>query len=208
MINTTNLTYQYNDQNSFEFPVMSCKASETSLILGKSGVGKTTLLHLLCGLMKPNSGNIYVDGNDLTDLSGSTLDKFRGDHLGIVFQRNHFIRALTVIDNLMITQNFTGTKDRAFAMHLLDELSISHKSGEFPYNLSEGEKQRVSIARALVNKPKVILADEPTSALDDDNCTKVLGLLRQQATEIGAALLIVTHDTRLKDMIDHQTILS
>jgi len=142
-------------------------------------------------------------------LGASKLDRFRGQNIGIIFQKNHFIESLNVIENLMLSQKLAGvTIDKNFCLKTLQALNIDHKAKSKIRNLSEGEKQRVNIARAVVHKPKLVLADEPTSALDDENCAKVVDLLRNQAQEIGAALLIVTHDTRLKSIVEKQIVLS
>jgi len=202
MITTHDLTYHYSDGPSFVFPDMKCTAREQLLVLGQSGVGKSTLLHLIGGLMQPSSGSIRISDTDITKLSGRAMDSFRGNNIGIIFQQNHFVEALTVIDNLLLAQSLSGNVvDKAKCTSLLDRLNIGRKANKNTKSLSQGERQRAAIARALVNNPAVILADEPTSALDDDNCSEVLDLLREQAANEGAALVIVTHDSRLKDRI-------
>ncbi len=209
MIRTAELQFRYDKENAFSFPDLSCAKGEMLLILGKSGIGKSTLLNLLGGLMKPNHGSIQINETELVNLGTSTLDRFRGENIGIIFQKNHFIESLNVLENLLLSQKLAGAKvDKAFCLKTLETLNIQHKAKSKIRNLSEGEKQRVNIARAVVHKPKVVLADEPTSALDDENCAKVVELLRTQAQEIGAALLIVTHDTRLKNIVEKQIVLS
>jgi len=141
-------------------------------------------------------------------LNGSALDKFRGQNIGIIFQQNHFVDALTVLENVILAQSLAGQRtNKKAALDLLVRLNIGHKANINIRELSQGEKQRVAIARALINKPKVILADEPTSALDDINCEEVLNLLHEQAKAVGSALIVVTHDTRLKDKIANHIIL-
>lgn len=209
MITTSNLSYKYDAQNAFEFPDIHCESGQKLLILGRSGIGKSTLLNLLGGLMPAKSGEIDIAGQKISGMGSAQLDRFRGKNIGIIFQKNHFIESISVLDNLLLTQKLAKAKvssDDCIA--ILKELDIQDKAGSRIKNLSEGEKQRVSIARAIINQPKLILADEPTSALDDGNCQKVIDLLDQQAQKIGAALLIVTHDNRLKDIIDHQIVLS
>ena len=205
MIRTKNLTYQYDSENKFQFPDIDCSDGENCLILGPSGQGKSTLLHLLAGLLRPQSGEIQINDTDISKLSDSVLDQFRGKQIGIIFQRNHFLQALTVEENLLLTQKLSGVKvDRDRVKTLLTRLNIYDKKDSHPNALSQGEQQRAAIARALVNDPAVILADEPTSALDDNNCTKVLELLTQQADADGASLIVVTHDNRLKGHIKKQ----
>lgn len=205
MLRTENLTYSYDGQQSIAFPDIRCKAGEHWLLLGQSGTGKTTLLHLLAGLRRPQSGTLEVAGQDMYALKGAALDRFRGQHIGIVFQQSHFVRSLTVSENLQAGQFFAKQQqDRQRIQALLTQLNLGYKLHAKPHELSIGEQQRVAIARALVNRPSVILADEPTSALDDDNCAEVIKLLETQATQQNAALLIVTHDQRLKDYFKHQ----
>lgn len=202
MIRTSSLHYQYTEGPGFTFPDISCSAKEQVLVLGQSGVGKSTLLHLLGGLMQPTSGSIHIGDQDITKLGGIRMDNFRGNNIGIVFQQNHFISSLTVIDNLMLAQSLSGnTVDQKRCLSLLERLNIGAKKNKLTQSLSQGERQRVAIARSMVNTPKVILADEPTSALDDLNCDEVIDLLREQAANENAALIIVTHDGRLKDNI-------
>lgn len=209
MISTSGLKYSYNQNTSFEFPDISIQEKETLLVIGKSGVGKTTLLHLLGGLMKPTKGNISIDGETINSKSEAQLDRFRGKNIGIVFQQNHFIESLSVIENVMIAQSLVGEKvDKSRALSLLERLGLKGKENKKTNEISHGEKQRVAIARAIINKPKLILADEPSSALDDDNCKEVVKLLQEQATLENSSLIIVTHDGRLKDIVNNQIILN
>ncbi len=203
MLKTINLKYNYTNEVQLSFPNMEFEQGSQALILGRSGCGKTTLLHLLSGLLKPSEGAVFIGGTDLNLLSGSKLDFFRGQEIGIVFQTPHFIDALTVKENLFLAQTLAGNKkDLASISNLLADLSILDKLNVGTKELSQGQKQRVSIARALINSPKLILADEPTSALDDDNCVAVVNLLKTQAKKHNATLLIVTHDNRLSSSFD------
>ena len=205
MIETKDISYSYDASHKLSFPDIRCEGKDILLLIGKSGVGKTTLLHLIGGLMKSSTGYVSVNATRLNDLDRSAMDKFRGQHIGIIFQRAHFIKSISVIDNLKLAQSLAGKKvDHDHCLNLLERLGIGYKANKDTGSLSQGEKQRLSIARAIVNNPDVILADEPTSALDDVNCVEVLSLLEEQAKDIGAALIIVTHDSRLKDRIDNQ----
>lgn len=201
MMTTTNLRFSYNAATTFNFPDLHCAAGETLLITGESGTGKTTLLHLLAGLRTPDSGMINVHCTDMTRLKGRLLDRFRGSHIGIVFQQAHFVASLSLLENLVLAGWLAeGKKDRSKAIALMKRLGIVEQTHKKPAQLSIGQQQRAAIARALINNPSVLLADEPTSNLDDKNARIVADLLCEQAQATGAALLIVTHDIRLKQI--------
>ncbi|MBL4706017.1 MAG: ATP-binding cassette domain-containing protein [Flavobacteriales bacterium] len=203
MIKVENISFAYKGSDTMSFPNFELKQGEHALVLGQSGCGKTTLLHLMAGLITPDSGTVQIDDTIGSKLSGSAMDRFRGGNIGVIFQKPHFIKAINVIDNVLLAQKLGGKKkDKAKAVEVLTTLGLSHKINAKVTDLSEGEKQRVSIARALVNEPKLILADEPTSALDDQNCNAVLELLKRVSEKSNSTLLIVTHDNRLKDQID------
>jgi ABC-type lipoprotein export system ATPase subunit len=205
MLVTKDLIFNYNRDVSFNFPDISIAEKESLLLLGSSGIGKTTLLHLLGGLMTPTSGQIVIDGQNLGLLSGKALDKFRGKNIGIVFQQNHFVESLNVIENILLAQSLISIRpDSTKAKQLLSRLNIGSKTTKKITELSQGERQRVAIARAIINNPKLILADEPTSALDDKNCVEVYQLLEEQANVEKASLVIVTHDNRLKSQVAKQ----
>ena len=200
MISTKNLRFSYSKDQEFIFPDLYCEAGSTLLITGDSGKGKTTYLHILAGLLQPKSGEIIIDNTDLVSLSEKTTDKFRGKNIGVVFQKSYFIAALTVLENLqMASWLATGKKHTKRAKRLLEQLGIENQAEKLPFQLSIGQQQRVSIARALMNEPKVLLADEPTSSLDDKNAEKVIDLLTSLSKEYKSALLIVTHDSRIKE---------
>ena len=204
MLKTENLGYAYLGSPPLRFPNIQCAKGEHWLVLGESGSGKTTLLHLLAGLLSPKEGHIVLADTEMNQLSRGAVDQFRGQHIGIVFQTAHFVQSLTVGDNLALAQSLAGMKvNRKRIRELLSRLGLEHKLRSSPSQLSAGEKQRASIARAIINQPAVILADEPTSALDDTNCKQVIELLEEQAQAVEATLLVVTHDTRLKDHIPH-----
>ena len=198
MIITKDLKFKYNDQASFSFPDIKLAKDENLLIIGNSGIGKTTLLHLLAGLLKSNSGLINLYEQDINNLTQYQMDKFRGQNIGIVFQKPHFVNSLTVKENLQLAQYLGNKEDKNRVIDILSSLDILDKKNKKPKKLSQGEKQRASIAMAIVNSPKLILADEPTSSLDDKNCERVIKLLKKQASEFKAQLIVITHDNRLK----------
>jgi ABC-type lipoprotein export system ATPase subunit len=202
MIKTQSLSYSYNSEMKIQFQDLMLNKGEQCLLLGESGSGKTTLLHLLGGLLKSQQGSIEVNGTDITTLSEAALDHFRGQHYGFIFQRNHLISSLSVMNNLLLSPFLAGlAQDRNRAEQVLSQLGISEKKHAAIRELSVGQAQRVAIARAILNKPTVILADEPTSALDDKNCDRVSDLLLEVALQNEAALIIATHDQRLKSKI-------
>lgn len=208
MLRTQKLTFAYSAARPFVFPDLHCGPGEALLITGQSGCGKTTLLHLLAGILRAQAGSIQIGDTELSRLTPTQADRFRGQNIGLIYQKPHFLAALTVQENLQLPPYF-GRKPGASKSiaSLAEHLGISHTLQQHPARLSLGEQQRVSIARALVNHPKLILADEPTSALDDTNCEAVIGLLTRQAAEQEAALVIVTHDSRLKEVIKNQVAL-
>ena len=172
------------------------------LVIGPSGSGKTTLLHILAGILRPVSGIVAVAGQDLTALGARGLDRFRGQHIGIVLQRLHLIPSLPVMDNLLLAQYLAGLpQDRARAAEVLGALDLAGKEAAYPYELSFGQAQRVAVARAVVNRPRLVLADEPTSNLDDARCFQALDLLQAMAKACDATLVIATHDQRIRARI-------
>lgn len=203
ILQANNIDFYYNSDQKFKIPDINLDAGDQLLIIGKSGSGKTTILNILGGLLKPKSGEVKINGTSVYSLSGAALDKFRGKNVGIIFQKPHILSALNVEENLKIANFFAGESNRLIEP-LLKELGIYGKRKANVNTLSEGEMQRVSIARALVNNPKVILADEPTASLDDENAKNVIKLLQQQADKYKAVLIIVTHDQRVKDHISNQ----
>lgn len=199
MISVNSLSYKYPGGREIRFDNFAVSRGEHILLLGESGCGKTTLLHLLGGLLRGANGSIRINNNELISLSETELDQFRKKHLGFIFQKNHLISALNVQQNLLLAE-----KDLSRIEQLLSSLNLSDLKNKKVTTLSHGQAQRVAIARALMNKPEVILADEPTSALDDKNCEAVVDLLLNVATVNQSTLVIATHDSRLKSKINRQ----
>jgi len=175
---------------------------EKLALIGSSGSGKTTLLHLIAGIVTPDSGqilfNINGQSNDLADLSEAQRDIFRGKHMGYIFQTHHLLPGLTALENVLLGMSFTGKKhDITWAKHLLDAVGLADRFDYRPAKLSLGQQQRVAVARALANRPSLVLADEPTGSLDTKNAQQVLELILRLIKEVNASLLLVTHDKEI-----------
>lgn len=209
MIEVSGLSFNYNQSNGLAFPDFVAERGSRMLLLGESGSGKTTLLHVLGGLLRQYSGSVKVDGTELSSLSETDLDRFRGQRIGYIFQKNHLISALSVEQNLKLAPYLAGIPISSERIaEVLNNLGLSDKRHSRIQELSHGQAQRVSIARAVLNKPAIIFADEPTSALDDRNCYRVMDLLMNAAAESNSALIIATHDQRLKDRVTRRIELS
>jgi putative ABC transport system ATP-binding protein len=190
---------RYGTHQALAIESFEAAAGEHWLVLGASGSGKTTLLNLLAGLLAPSEGEIIVGGEKLDGLRGAALDRWRGRTVGIVPQKLHLIPSLTVLDNLVLASYLASlSSDVERARALLKNLDLEEKANSKPAELSHGQAQRAAVARAVMNRPKVLLADEPTSNLDDDNCLLVLDLLQQQSRAVGATLVVATHDQRAR----------
>ena len=176
---------------------------ETVSVVGPSGAGKTTLLMVVGGLERPSAGRVRVAGEDLTDLDEDALARFRGRHVGIVFQAFHLIPTMTALENVAAPRELAGAAD-AFdgAREELAAVGLGHRLGHYPGELSGGEQQRVAIARALVNRPALVLADEPTGNLDAATGEQVIDHLFARSRDRGATLLLITHEAALAALCD------
>ena len=200
-----NLKHAYDGTEVLNVPAWQVEQGSQWLVLGPSGSGKTTLLHVLAGILRPAAGGVSVAGQDLGALKANALDRFRGRHIGIVLQRLHLMESLNVLDNLLLAQYLARLpRDRERVAKVLAGLDLADKAGAYPHELSFGQAQRVAVARAVVNRPKLLLADEPTSNLDDGRCLQALELLQGQARACNATLLIATHDQRVKSRMPNQ----
>lgn len=204
VVQADGIQYQYPQGQAFHFEDLTLRAGEHTLILGDSGSGKTTFLHILSGLLKPRAGGVTVASQRLYDLPARELDQFRGRHIGLMFQDAHLVKSLTVSENLKIAQRFAGVETNMDRIReVLEWLHLGDKLNAYPQKLSRGQVQRVAIARAVVNSPSILVADEPTASLDDRNTASVIDLLLRQAEQSQATLLVATHDTRLKTAISN-----
>lgn len=204
MFELQQLTHRYAGTEVLRIAAWSAAQGEHWLLLGPSGSGKSTLLHVLAGILRPTGGRAVVAGQDISTLSATELDHFRGRNVGIVLQRLHLLPSLTVAQNVQLAQYLAGLPQDAARVHeVLAGLDLADKADAFPHALSHGQAQRAAIARAVVNRPKLLLADEPTSNLDDARCAQALDLLLAQAAACAATLVIATHDQRVKARIGH-----
>jgi len=209
MFDLQKVRHRYNGEEVLRIDAWSVPRGEQCLILGPSGSGKTTLLHILAGILAPSEGSVSIAGQNLETMPASALDRFRGRHIGIVFQRLHLIPSLTVLQNLLLAQYMAGaTCDAQAARELLGRLGLADTAHRKPAALSFGQSQRAAVARAVVNHPILILADEPTSNLDDANAAAALDVLMAQAKSCNATLVIATHDRRIKAHFEHTIDLS
>lgn len=173
----------------------SLAPGEQLALRGESGSGKTTFLNLIAGILAADSGRVTVDGTEMTALSEPKRDRLRADKLGYIFQTFNLLQGYTVLENVLLGMSF-GPRgaDRAHAREVLERVGLGHRLNHFPRQLSTGQQQRVAVARALANRPKLVLADEPTGNLDRKHARDALALIREVCREQGAALLLVSHD--------------
>ena len=171
---------------------------------GPSGSGKTTFLHLLAGVLLPDFGKITVSGQGLHEMNESQRDQLRLNQIGYVFQSFNLVYGFSCLENLLISMELKGSPDREHAENLLQAVGLSNRIHYLPHQLSIGQQQRVAVARALVNRPKLVLADEPTGNLDPENTDRSLQLLRSLCEEWGSALILVSHDPRVIAQFEKQ----
>jgi ABC-type lipoprotein export system ATPase subunit len=186
-----------------DLPEFHIDAGQQLALIGQSGGGKTTLLHLISGLLVPDRGSIQIDGIELTRLSEQGRDRFRAGAIGYVFQTFNLLPAFSAIENVRLGMTFgTGEYPHSRAQELLDRVGLSDRADYKPRQLSVGQQQRVSIARALAGNPKLLLADEPTANVDPASAEIVLDLIGNTCREEGIALLMVTHDMEIASKFD------
>jgi putative ABC transport system ATP-binding protein len=200
ILSGTNLSKKYGDLEVVKHVTISINAGEFVCLVGKSGCGKTTLLSLLSGLERPTSGEVKLDGTDITKATEDQLALFRRENVGFIFQSFNLIPTLTAWENVALPLfpiKMSGDERHRRATELLEKMELGHRMDHLPAALSGGEKQRVAIARALVNNPKVLFADEPTGNLDSSTGDAIMEILTKLHTEKGVAILMVTHEVEL-----------
>ena len=207
MLKCENIDFDIDGQKLFSNINLNIKPQKDLLITGPSGVGKTTLLSILCGIQKPTTGKITYNNIDLYNLPENKIDEFRGKNLGVVFQNFNLINTFTVKQNLEIAVSAIDTKTSIPFFNLLDRVGLANKSHIKVANLSIGEKQRLAVARAFVGDPKWVFCDEPTSSLDDKNANIIANLIKEESFRCKASLVLITHDSRIQTLIKFSKIL-
>lgn len=199
MLHAKNIKKSYIEPNGHRLPILDIPRfhlgpGEQMVLLGRSGCGKTTLLHVIAGISNVDSGTIRVDGTEVTRLSEAGRDRFRAQKLGYVFQTFNLLPAFSALENVLLGMTFgRRQRDVGRARHLLDRVGLQRRAHHKPAALSVGEQQRVAVARALANRPRLLLADEPTANVDPANQQASIDLIRETCREENVALLIVTH---------------
>lgn len=189
-------------------PILNIKqfdvaAGEQVVLMGRSGSGKTTLLHVIAGISRPDSGLVQIHGCDITRLPESGRDRFRADHVGYVFQTFNLLAGFSALENVMLGMKFgRGRPDVERARNLLERVGLKQRLSHKPAMLSVGEQQRVAVARALANRPKLLLADEPTANVDATNQQVIIDLIRDTCREERVALLLVTHTPEVSEQFE------
>ncbi|MCH6255079.1 ABC transporter ATP-binding protein [Puniceicoccaceae bacterium K14] len=209
LLNIENLEKKFRSGKSWSDPVLtvdsfSLEAGQQIAVKGPSGCGKTTFLHLIAGIATATSGTIRIGDSELTDLSEAERDQFRAKNIGYVFQSFHLMRDFTCLENVELGMSFGATVDQEFARSLLVRVGLEDRLNYRASELSIGQQQRVAVARALANRPKLVLADEPTGSLDEVASRRVVSLLQQLCQENGATLLLVSHDRQVVDSFEEK----
>ena len=214
ILQTENLKMIYHvgkvDVNALRGVNLAVEQGEFISIMGHSGSGKSTMLHILGGLLKPTSGKVIVDGEDLAAVSDAQRTDIRRRKIGFVFQRFNLFPTLTAEGNLKLAEQIHGSKNNGKAElrhEVLQLLKLENKMHHKPLELSGGEQQRVAIARAVINRPAIILADEPTGNLDSENSTIVLKMLAQLNREIGQTIVMITHNPEAAEVANRKVVM-
>lgn len=203
-----NVTKSYRQPDGGRLPILNIAnfnlaTGEQAVLVGSSGGGKTTLLNIIAGITSADSGEVRIDGTDLSQLPEAARDRFRAERIGFVFQTFNLLPAFTALENVLLGMSFSGKRpDRSRAVQLLERVGLKHRLHHKPAQMSVGEQQRTSVARSLVNTPRLLLADEPTANVDSANQQTILDLLREACRENNVSLLLVTHAPEVANQFD------
>jgi ABC-type lipoprotein export system ATPase subunit len=185
-----------------DVPAFALEAKVQEALAGESGSGKTTFLNLIAGILKPDSGSLKLAGTEMSSLGESDRDRLRATTIGYIFQTFNLLQGFTCLENVLLGMSFGPGADRAHATEILKRVGLGNRLDHYPRQLSTGQQQRVAVARALANRPKLVLADEPTGNLDGRNARESLALIREACRENEAALLLVSHDPNVLAQFD------
>ncbi len=208
MLRLENIKKGFTEPGGQPLPILDIErfevaAGEQVVLVGRSGCGKTTLLHVVSGIIRPDSGSVVIAGVDICRLAEPARDRFRADKLGYVFQTFNLLPAFTALENVLLGMSFASHRmDPARATHLLERVGLSHRLHHKPAMMSVGEQQRVAVARALANHPDLLLADEPTANVDARHQQQIIDLIRQTCREEKIALVLVTHTADVMEQFD------
>ncbi len=208
MLELHNVCKSFREPNGRVLPVLGIRhfhvaAGEQMVLMGRSGSGKTTLLHVIAGIARPDSGSVRIGGVEITRLLEAARDRFRAQTIGYVFQTFNLLPAFTALENVLLGMTFAGGgTHRQWARELLARVGLEHRLTHKPGQLSVGEQQRVSIARALANRPKLLLADEPTANVDPANQQAIIDLIRETCREQNVTLVLVTHSREVAEQFE------
>jgi putative ABC transport system ATP-binding protein len=208
MLELKKLTKSYIEPDGGELPILdipqwNVESGEQVVVVGPSGCGKTTLLHVIAGILRPTSGHVIIDGWDIPLLNEAERDQFRARRIGYVFQTFNLLQGFSALENVLIGMTFAGGRhNKKRARDLLERVALGHRMHHKPAQLSVGEQQRVSVARALANQPKLVLADEPTANIDVNNQQQVIDMIRDTCREEEVALILVTHSVEVASQFE------
>ena len=206
LLEVKNVSKIYGDLHALKEVSFQVRKGEWVAIMGSSGSGKSTMMNIIGCMDKPTTGEVILDGQDITKESQTSLTKIRREKIGLIFQQFHLIPYLTALENVMVAQYYHSIPDEQEALQALERVGLKDRAKHLPSQLSGGEQQRVCIARALINSPEIILADEPTGNLDEVNEKIVIDILTQLHKE-GSTIIVVTHDLEVGDVAERKIIL-
>ena len=206
LLELKNVSKIYGELHALDNVNLSVDTGEWVAIMGPSGSGKSTMMNIIGCMDKPTSGQVLLDGVDISKESAKNLTVIRRDKIGLIFQQFHLVNYLTAVENVMVSQYYHSMPDEAEALAALDRVGLADRAKHLPSQLSGGEQQRVCIARALINYPEIVLADEPTGNLDEANENIVLDIFQQLHKE-GTTLIVVTHDPEVGEVAQRTVIL-